>query len=435
MSVQYLANLKAFRITYRDHLKTARDGQARYTSARYHFTDDDGKPFVPAYKPTKRMIDKRMKELEAVARQLEAQSKSGLIVPAKKSKENITLIAMLETVKKHPTKAGNAQSNRKAISVITDFISWLEKNAPLMSAKELSKKAILRFLKERYSSVMMGTISKNKSVLSTAFNILCEDYNLSIMNPFEKIHTIDLQSISNNKGKTIFISGYSEDFIHDFFAYVRSLNDIELEIVFYLLICTGWRAGDIVNIERKQIDLENRTITLIHHKTEKTTQARTIIYITDYLLSLLKSLKVKRSSIYSITPYSLRRKALNTLHDYLQEHKPIGFTTYKTLICHRNSHNIHSFRKSFITICKKAGYNNELVRYIAGHAGKSIEERHYNTFLIDPKGSTEKIILYAEKIALYGEQSIKDERLQSLLELANSHGFSFDELKALLKSR
>lgn len=434
MSVQYLANLKAFRVSYRDHLKTARDGQARYTSARYHFIDEQGRAYVPDYKPTASMIRHRKKELELIAKELEEQSKQGLIEPAKKVKDNITLIAMLEAVKSHPTKAGNAQSTKKAKSVITDFIGWLTEKAPRMSAKELTKKAIMSFLRDCYAHAMLGTLAKQKKVLSTAFRILCEDNNLSILNPFEKIHTIDLISIDKGKGKTIFISGYTEDYIHEFYSYVRSLNNIELEIVFYLLICTGWRAGDIVNLESKQIDLENRTITLLHNKTQKTTQARTIIHITDYLLSLLKSIKFQRSTIFSFAPCSLKDKALRTLHDYMREHKPIGFTTYKTLKGERNSHNLHSFRKSFITICKKAGYNNELVRYIAGHAGKSIEERHYNTFLIDPKGSTDSIIRYAESVALHGKQSIKNERLRALLELANANGYSLDDLQALLNS-
>lgn len=434
MSVQYQASLKVFRLTYRDHLKTARDGKARYTSVRYHFLDEQGNAFIPDYKPTAGMIRRRMKELETIAKQLEEQSKQGLIEPtAKKAKDNITLIAMLEAVKSHPTKAGNAQSNKKAFNTISDFVLWLKEKAPRMSAKELSKKAIMSFLRDCYSHVMFGTLSKNKSVLSTAFNILCEEYNLSIQNPFDKIHSIDLSTISKNNNQSLLILGYNDEFIHGFYSYVRSLEDKELEIVFYLLICVGWRAGDIVHLQSNQIDLQNRTITLQHHKTEKTTQARTIIYITDYLLSLLKSIKPNRTNIYSIAPYSLRRKALETLHDYLKEHKPIGFTTYKTERGERNSHNIHSFRKSFITNCKTAGYNNELVRYIAGHAGKSIEERHYNTFLIDPKGSTEKIILYAEKVALHGKQSAKDERLQALLELANANGFSLDDLKALLQ--
>lgn len=356
--------------------------------------------------------------------------------PESASPENPFLLPLLRQVEAAPCIAANAKSERQAQRVVRGFADWVSRALPRVRVKELRKAHVLRYFRECQSDVMLATVQSYKTILRTAFRLMAERNELDLRNPLDSIRRKELESICLTRGQTLELGMYDEGYLHRLFRWLRAqpAADAEVRLVFHLLATTGLRIGDLVTLRRRQVDTRERTLSICHHKTENTTRSHCVLHLTDETAALLAALPKRRSAdgrLFRLSEISLTQKVRSTLYRYMDEvERPRGYRTFTNRGKTHRSHNIHSFRRSFITLCKKFHVEAELIRYIVGHAGSSVEEKHYNVFMTDPQGFTAAPLEMMEEILRCGKRATPAGG--ALARVLRELGLTREELKRLL---
>ena len=389
-----------------------------------------------AKKPTKREIAAKIAELlkegEALekASQLEVQKlknelkEQGVIFESEENKNEIVnalhYFITLDAAKLCKTEKTN--TIRNCAKVIRMFGEWLKANHPSLPLHEIATYHMQDFFGS-IADYSTGTQRHFYIYLNKIFNKILIDFEKSkikYINPFARYTKKDFITENPVLKKKPFsveqIIGIIEHIVAEKEQQTGIWGSIQMQqkfFIFYMLIVTGWRIGDILTLTWEQINFEKRTISLMHMKTETRTQFETVIFITSLMEKVLKQQKENakhhpfnthlvfniRKTCEEITNYEYYNKNLN---DYLLEVlQEMGILVSKTSKKGREQHNfgIHSFRKSAITELHLTSlYSTERIHYLVGHVDNSTEGQSYLALLMYPERSTRSMIEHLETV-------------------------------------
>ena len=139
---------------------------------------------------------------------------------------------------------------------------------------------------------------------------------------------------------------------------------IQYQLIFKLIISTGIRRTELINIKRKNIDFINNTIFLDHTKTGHTR----FIYIDENIKELIKyEIKYKPSSNYLFVTHEGNQLTTSAIDS-------IFLRTKKELNLERLSP--HKLRHTYATIIMEQQQDLEQVRLLLGHRTYDMTRRY-----------------------------------------------------------
>lgn len=402
MGVQHKGN-GVFRLTYIDYEETAKKKKTVRRSKTYYTYTTTGVKITTA-RGHKTLIEKREKELREEVKRLENESKRKLSGQKLNPKNGVVndkfnlYYILVNVLEKTPCRSNKPKSVANARRVINELSSFVAKKHPTMSVYEFKDSHARDFVRT-YKSHSISSIRTYVRIMRSAWRILDEylrDNNAkSIENIWENVKPDFVKSVASKK-KVMRYSAFSKPWLHNFFAWLKEHNEDNRYEAFALLFLTGWRRHDILHLTRGNVNYEHEYISVTHSKTEETTGAITYIYLTDFIRDLLASLPKRRNGRL----FALSESTLRTTLDYYCEHieAPVDYRVVDVGRYTRRSHTPHAFRRSCITHLKSEHFAGDLVNYITGHSGGTVDERHYNRFCVDYKAATEEAMLYLESI-------------------------------------
>ena len=168
------------------------------------------------------------------------------------------------------------------------------------SIKQLDTYLLQQFINNMYrNGYSKSTIETTKNMLSGAFKCAIQTYNLISFNPIQYTKIPKFQANKKEtKDKIITIEQYNK------LLELSKEDSPELHLCLQIAFYTGMRKGEILALQWKNIDLENKIIhvknTLIKkpndtlQKSTKTESSNRDIYIGDTLARILKAHKTKQ---------------------------------------------------------------------------------------------------------------------------------------------
>lgn len=444
MSVQFLTDKGFFRLTYKDWSLVQNGVPSPYRSKTYWIVDAQGNK---VFRPTKRQRERKLAELQKTEKELEEKSKGGKQYESNEEarEEGRTLVAMLTQIRETPCRYSSRKKDIACARIVIDrLIDWLTLKNKGLTLETIKKHHIETFFKDTHKNLSNNTIHNSLKILKTAVSLIIERRGLNITNPLSVIKFAGIKGLMpKNQINYRELGMFEEAWLHDFWRHVEGLKlSAGEKACIYALMLTGWRVGDCVMLNKSQIDLNHNTIKLLHSKTADSTGALTILYITPHFKKLLTE-AIQRADnkgflwgyIKQETKY---RKLDKILKDFIAEREPQDYKEikieygkdgeYRTF----RTHTIHSFRRSVITHLKGEGIDSETVRYIVGHSGGNIEEKHYNRFSKKPDALTKAPLLAMEKMILERDEAKEEERLKKLNEVLGSLNVTKGELMYIL---
>lgn len=426
MKATYDEKKKQFMLIWKDEVKV-------FNGEKYPHTRQK-ETWKGTKKPTKREIAAKIAELLKEGEALEMASK----LEVEKMKNSLleqgvdlkceveggmnALHYFLKLDARKICKSDKKNTLRNCEKVIRVFGEWLKQNHAAIPLHEISTFHMQNFFNS-ISDFSTGTQRHFFIYLNSIWKKVLVEFEKSDIkynNPFAKHKKKDFISENDVLKKIPFsvnqIVTIIEHLIakrHDFKTDSWKILIQQKFFIFYMLIVTGWRIGDILTLTWEQINFETRQITLTHMKTEKT-QFETVIFITPLMEKVLKKQKENaklhpfntdlvfniRRTCGEIENYEAYNKALNDfLLEILEQMKILVSKKSKK---GRKQHNfgIHSFRKSAITELHLTGlFSSERIHYLVGHTDNSTEGQHYLALRMYPERATRDLIEHLETVA------------------------------------
>lgn len=437
MSVQYLKTKGFFRVSFKDWQLVRAGASSPYRSKTFWAYNEQGEKIL---RPSARLVQRTIERLKLTEKELEEATKEGRAYKDNEEarEEGRTLVAMLEQIKEKPCRySTNKKDIACARGVINKLIAWLTLNRKELTLETVKKRHIIAFFKDTHKGLSNNTLHNSLKILKTAFSLVIEKRDLNTSNPLSRVRFTDIKGLLPET-ETDFreLGMFSDTWLFRFWKYVQGLDlSAGARACIYCLLLTGWRVGDCVMLNKKQIDLKHNTITLLHSKTRNSTGAKTVLYLTPYFKELLKEASPDGLGYLwgNITQGTKYQKVNKILQNFIALDPPRGYEEVKGKDRVLHSHTVHSFRRSVITHLKGRGIDSEIVRYLVGHSGGSIEEKHYNKFSADPDKFTRLPLLSIEKIILKGEEAKEETKQDKLKEYARSLGVNKKQLIDLLE--
>lgn len=250
-----------------------------------------------------------------------------------------------------------------------------------------AKEWVLRQYKNGFS---YKSIKNHKRSLSAVFHMAVQNDYIR-KNPFD----FDIRDVikDNSGGKSVLSKEQQTSFLNFIKTdpvYCKSYDEI---IVF---LGTGLRASELCGLTRKDINLEERTITVNHQLLKssklgyyiappKTKSSYRQIYITDrVLLSLKRIIKNRKPNSFAISGF-------NDFIFVKENGNPKTVSSYDALFRRivskyrrRNTGELllsvtpHTMRHTFCTNMANAGMNPKALQYIMGHSSVSMTLNYYS---------------------------------------------------------
>lgn len=383
-NVQYLRD-GVYRVTYKDAVKSKQAGKRIMINKRAYLLDNNGQRIRNDY-GHKAAIKARAKELLAEAEKAEAESAraaQGVAASAEVVKRTLAK-RLAKQCAERPCYSRKAAAINAARRNIEAFLAWLNAHYPESTLEEFSRKKAEEYIASLGQNYTRGSVAINVKALKTAWDIVCHDDDLTLSNPWQGIMRAVGKQVAavESIGKK---GSFDRAWIERFFDY---LGHGEVSAYFTLLLMTGWRKTDVLNLTSENVDLARRSIRIRHTKTADSTGAETILYLPSLAVDKIKPL-IERAPQNNgkLFPFH-RHKVERVFNRFMQQDKPTGYREIVTAQKRLRTHSMHTFRATAITLLKSAGYNNELVRYYVGHAPQSIEEKSYNDFATEYEKNT-----------------------------------------------
>lgn len=316
--------------------------------------------------------EKQLYELKPI---LEARSKEELafhVAQAKDVLKKANRIKLEDSWAIYLKSSTRPDSSALALKVYKSY--WLRFLGKIPTQIEfldqINDEIVQSFMNFIYEQVSNRTYNKILQVLKFIFSVLSPD-----MNPFQKLKTKPLQSISKKD--------FSEKQIVDIFKLFADdkfciMHKEEMKLLFMLGRWTGLRLKDCALLQWKDVDIKRGIIQVEPFKT--TGKVSVIIPIHKILLTELTKLKKseyvlpKVAERYLYNPSGVNKDCMYIISEagIISEKKKPGVKRAHA-IC---EYGFHSFRHSFVSFCANAGVPMAVVQAIVGH-GSPAMTRHY----------------------------------------------------------
>lgn len=378
-------------------------------------------------KPTKKQIAEKLRELEAYGAKLERESERELEklkeslsakgLQSEQQKKGTNALHFISKIKPEEITEAKAETTlRNWRKVFRTFGEWLNANYPLLQLHELNSNITNEFF-STISNYAKGYQRHFYIYLKALFKHI-EKLTTDESKPFKNPMTGQKKSEVLSKTKVLKKLPFSTTQLVEIFYKVSLSDNTKLRqqnfFVFYFLSVTGWRIGDILSLTWKQIDFEQRLITLTHMKTANRNEFTTVIFITPLMEKVLRKQQEICTAYGKNTElvFNVRGRGgkINCYKDYgqqlnnllLETCEKMGILVTKKSAIGRSQHNygIHSFRKSVITELNVAGaFSNQRIDYLTGHADdNTVIGQHYLNLRLYPERSTRPLIEHMEEI-------------------------------------
>lgn len=428
MKITYDAKKNAYVIIYKDYSKVKQ-------GMKYPYGRKQVKSETP--KPTLRERNARIKELEREYAKIELATDEievlhGAIDEAKDA------VRYLESLPQSSICISkNEDVIKQEIRRFQLFVDFLKEQRKGIKLHELDDKLVEDFAAtlEQYSYGTFCDILNRVDVVLRGALKEFRGSTLKYYNPFHNVKFRELREEQHGNRRSIF----SQSDLQFILAKAKDKKDIkgrgytmtperifQRYAIVYMMMVTGWRIGDVVGMRWDEVDLERRVITKTFKKTAKK-QIHTRLYITDKMHELLSEVKtvckpkdgdspllfpLRRCGV---KPQNLNKSAMQNVRNFLLSCiKHLGlFTAIDTKFNRRFfAYSPHSLRATTITALTIKGFNESMINYLVGHTPRTIEERHYLKFDMDPKRSTAAMLEYMEDYIgaryLYEQNQQKD---------------------------
>ena len=437
MEATYNENTRKFKLIYFDALKAAKGEKYPYGRKQ--------KAWQGAKKPTRREkeieIANLLKEgaiLEEAARMKAEKLKNefavevatGEVVTEDKT-EKINAVKYLLSVP--PSKISDAKkkkSIRRVQRILEHFADYIKKQNPFMSLDDVKHPIIKGYFDSiaHYSTEFQRQTFTYLRILWNKIIIEFEDSTIKYINHFERYGKKEFLTKNKAQDKLAFTITQMQNVLADLVNNPRNKNmhGEQKFAIFYFMIVTGWRISDILGLEWKQINMQQRTIKITHSKTEDTTGHETIIYITPLMMEILQHQKTiseqhpcSQHFVFNLRPHFEEIKnpdyyinAINRILYPSLEKQGILETTPNNTGLEMKNYTVHCFRKSTITELDLSDqFTPDRITYLVGHANQDVEAKHYRKLKMYPERSTRKMLEHMEYITnlrYYWESLIND---------------------------
>lgn len=422
-----------YRASYRDYAERNDKGEPKCRSFYRWALDEQGNRIVKLHgnaellKAFKDELLREARRLEGESRVKRAKERQGYVSPPP-GKHNL-LDCLEGPMHLRPCRSQKSNAVRQARRELCRLAEWVQANHPSLCFEDFSAALAMEYV-WTLGEFSLPSIRTFISVIRSAWRIQQQAFDIDRKSPWEKLIWQDVRQVAQHKVPLEY-HAFSATWLSKFFAWLRNNGkDFQTYAFFYLLLVTGWRKGDVLDLKRDNVDMSKRTITVCHQKTAESTGRVSVLYLTDGMMKIFAELERLQEARRGDNLFSMSAdRPAAILERYIETvDKPENFGSQRRGKYIRRSHTIHAFRRSCISILKgEAGFNVELVNYIVGHSPKTVEERHYNDFSADVEKSTKDVVLYMESIINGDDQNVKDKLLRAF----RSSQLSSDAVQAL----
>lgn len=269
------------------------------------------------------------------------------------------LISLYLNNSKYTKRPGTYDYESKHLRCIFNFIET--KKVYLVSDLELS--VVYSFIEyQKHKGISNNTINKRIGLLKQCLNFAVKQ-NFISSNPIKGI-----QSLRIRIRETITIPRYM---ILDILDYLDRLKHTKInlrnKVIVYILLDTGVRLCELVNLKLQNIDLPNNTIHLTY---TKTSTDRTV-FISDKTKKILEEYLPLLEIKYGYIIIEFRNKK----QVYPRYVNRILSDIAKILRIHQ-SISPHKWRHTYATMCLQNGANLEFVRKTLGHSNLHTTQKY-----------------------------------------------------------
>lgn len=150
---------------------------------------------------------------------------------------------------------------------------------------------------------------------------------------------------------------------------IENLNDknSNFKTLVYLAFYTGLRPYDMLSIRVEDIDLEEGELRYYSPKRKK---HRAIAFHLELKPILQERInEVKKGNLLN--------------YNSVENHGRAAVRYFKDLGIYDKGYTAKTFRKTFITLCKRLGMDSSIIAELVGHELKSTADRFYNNITLD----------------------------------------------------
>ena len=151
----------------------------------------------------------------------------------------------------------------------------------------------------------------------------------------------------------------------------KSLTDEYHSSIMLVLIYTGLRISELLNLRKENVRLESRYIEVISSKTEAGVR---VVPIAEKIVPLIEKLADTDS------PYLIKGKRAQRISGTNIYKEP-----YWQIVTHGLDHDPHDARHTCASLLAEAGVDERIVRAILGHSSNEVTERVYTHISLEKK--------------------------------------------------
>lgn len=223
------------------------------------------------------------------------------------------------------------------------------KNISITNIVQFDKSALNRLILGLKNEISNKTINKYLLILKNAYKI--NGLEFEYLQRFKKLreNKIHFDIIERNELKKILYH----------MSHLNSCidNNLMYQTIIFLLLETGVRANELVNIEIKNIDLENRSILLTTTKTKK----NRIVFFTGLSEKYIKKMINRK-------PIGRKKLLYNKLKNRESLFRDVKYTIDKIKKELKISQlHPHMFRHTFATLAYESGMDVFVLKELLGH--------------------------------------------------------------------
>lgn len=419
VKVKYVAKENNYKVSYKDFLAEKTGNGVVYVRKQFSAgkskpSDKEKKDKLEYYKAWATNLEElTKKQADSLVNGISDDLPNSIDLP-------VLAVPYLESVTGNELTTSTADKQKKdAQEYLNSFINFLKDKHPQIHLHKITKQVVIEFIgsleKKSYSYkhnrwVRCGYVFKR---IVDKF----EDSELNYRNPF---HSLSLKSLTPPepvKHKKVLKPEMIREVLKEakeisvFKRGQTGIHKFQRWAILFLLTLTGIRPIDIFSLKWEQIDLDRRTLTIQHKKTQKI-GLNTVIWLTPHLMELfitLKELHKKHKScskefVFSFLP--MNSKVTNEIEKYIQlahrndlndffklYREKYNLKTFKQADNKRIfDYSTYSLRSSVASILSWEKFNKNMIDYLQGHSVKNVTSEFYIDNEQNPKEATAKLI-------------------------------------------
>ena len=228
---------------------------------------------------------------------------------------------------------------------------YLNKYREFISEKEL------KAIKEHLDSEKKG-LSEYKKVIVLLNMVKAQDKEFEVPKWFKPLPENEIKVSRRHEITDIFLDPLPV-VAQSFYSFILSISNPDAKYAMLILLMCGRRVNEVLTLTKKNVDINNQTITALITKNGKPSTYNIPDEILPFLKKRLKTLKVNEK-IFNVSELTLRyyyKKHLKTLN------------TNDTLL---KGVNVHSFRKLLGTILFDMDVQEATIGALLSHTPKSV---------------------------------------------------------------